>query len=135
MFKPKVAIFIFTAEAICPPAAMLQLLMCSALAAALAAAFWSQKQKHDRTMEVLQALQKTSGDMLQELQHATSVALQQLRAQKMMEMRLQWLESSLQDAPCPCKIVQWLALHVQFMCICSGIACEISVALAARQEM
>jgi hypothetical protein len=42
-------------------------------------------------MEVLQVLQKTGGDMLQELQHATSVALQQLHVLKMMEMRLQWL--------------------------------------------
>ena len=58
-------------------------------------------------MEVLQALQKTIGDMLQELQHDTYVALQQLHVQKMMEMRLQWLESSWQDAPGPCSTVQW----------------------------
>ena len=103
---------------------MLQLLMCSALAAALAAAFWSQKHKQDRTMEVLQALQKTSGDMLQELQHATSVALQQLHVQKMMEMRLQWLESSLQDAPCPCCTVQWLT-----MCNSCAVAMELHVKL------
>ena len=107
------------------------LMTMSALAAALGAAWWSAKKQGETTLQILQ-------EMKEELQHFTSLAQQQLHVQKMMEMRLQWLESSLQDAACIYSTVHWLGLHVQFqlhcMCSSSGIACVIDAVLLGQLQ-
>ena len=66
---------------------MLAAMLCSLVAVAgLAAAGWGFKQHQNLQERVLQALEDNTG-----------VAMQQLHVMKMMEMRLQWLESSMQD--------------------------------------
>jgi Flp pilus assembly protein TadB len=85
------------------------LMTMSALAAALGAAWWSAKKQGENTLQILQ-------EMKEELQHFTSLAQQQLHVQKMMEMRLQWLESSLQDAPSNCSKMQFPGLNAFSWC-------------------